>query len=380
MKLYFILTACLCCSLLADAQNIGIGTPNPTRAKLEVHGAVDYTAAIFGGDNKGISLQRDNPGIGFNTYYNGGHRYLGNGHGANQFLDAATGNMAISLFSFGLNGNLVTYSRRALFLGGNGRVVFGMTPFSGGTLNVGRNTNADATAYFFGTTHHSAFSFSPLEHTYIRAGKDGGTVFINEIPHGKVALSGPVGIGTATPRAPLEIRMDANERGLLLIEPFGFKNWELSVPSSTPHLYLSYNGVAKSYFKYSDGSHHTLSDRRIKKDIQPLSQILPKIARLQPVIYEMVHSNPQQKKTIGFLAQDVYKLFPQLVNVQQDTVKGYKDIRDLHTMNYRGFGVLAIQAIKEQDELIKAQAATIRELEAELEALETTLFTNSSKK
>jgi hypothetical protein len=379
MKLYFILTAFFCSSLLADAQNVGIGTPNPTRAKLEVHGAVNFTAAIFG-DERGISLQRNNPGIGFNTYYSGGHRYLGNGYGANQFLDAATGSMAFNLFSFGTTGNHVSFSRRALFLSGTGRIVLGTTPFSGGTLNVGKNSNADATAYFFGTTHHSAFSFGPAEHTYIRAGKDGGTVFINDIPNGKVALNGPVGIGTATPGIPLEIRMDANERGLLLIEPFGFKNWELAVPGSTPNLYLNYNGVAKSYFKLTDGSLHTLSDRRIKKDIHPLSSILPKIARLQPVVYEMVESNPQHKKSIGFLAQDVYRIFPELVNVQQDTVKGYKDIRDLHTMNYRGFGVLAIQAIKEQDDLIKTQAAAIKALEAELDALETKLFAHSAKK
>lgn len=379
MKLYFILTACLCCSLLADAQNVGIGTPNPTRAKLEVHGAVDYTTAIFGGDDKGVSLQRNNPGIGFNTYYNGGHRYLSYGYGANQFLDAATGNMAISMFNYGSPGNHVTFSRRALFLGSNGRIILGTTPFGGGTLNVGKNSNADATAYFFGTTHHSTFSFGAAEHTYIRAGKDGGTVSINVIPGGRVALNGPVGIGTTTPGAPLEIRMDANGRGLLLIEPFNFHNWELTVPSSSPHLYLNFNGIAKGYFKRENGDYHTLSDRRIKKEIQPLSSILPKIAKLQPVTYEMIQSNPGHRKTIGFLAQDVRELFPQLVNVQQDTVKGYKDIRDLHTMNYRGFGVLAIQAIKEQDKLIKAQAATIKELEAELTELETALFTPSKK-
>ena len=42
-------------------QNVGIGVVDPTRARLEVHGApgVGTTSGIFGGDGAGISLQKD---------------------------------------------------------------------------------------------------------------------------------------------------------------------------------------------------------------------------------------------------------------------------------------------------------------------------------
>jgi hypothetical protein len=51
-----------CINVLSTvSQNVGIGTSTPTRAKLEVNGAVDATSAIFG-ESSGISLQRNWPG------------------------------------------------------------------------------------------------------------------------------------------------------------------------------------------------------------------------------------------------------------------------------------------------------------------------------
>ena len=71
-----------------------------------------------------------------------------------------------------------------------------------------------------------------------------------------------------------------------------------------------------------------------------------------PVDYEMVHHNPSHNKSIGFIAQDVQKLFPELVAVIPDSSAGYKNINDLHTLDYSGFGVIAIKAIQEQQKMI----------------------------
>jgi hypothetical protein len=47
--------AVLCVMLFG--HNAGIGNTTPTRAKFDVHGAVDVTRAIFGGESSGISPQ-----------------------------------------------------------------------------------------------------------------------------------------------------------------------------------------------------------------------------------------------------------------------------------------------------------------------------------
>jgi hypothetical protein len=59
-----------------------------------------------------------------------------------------------------------------------------------------------------------------------------------------------------------------------------------------------------------------------------------------------------KKPEIGFIAQDVEKQFPQLVN-QMD---GYLGV------NYSGFSVLAIKAIQEQQEIIEKQQSVIDQL------------------
>jgi hypothetical protein len=373
MKLILSFAIGCCCVLSTAAQTVGIGTPNATRAKLEVVGAVDYTTAIFGGDGPGISLQRNNPGIGFNAYYNGGHKYLSYGYGAHQFLDAASGNMAINIYGYGAPGSSVFSSRRAMLLINDGRVVFGQTSGQAASLNVGKDDGSEASAYFFGTNYHSVFHSGFAEHTYIRAGKDGGIVFINDIPNAKTALNGPVGIGTATPATPLEIRMTEANRGLLLSEPVNGNTWGLSVRSDDPDFHLASNGVYRGYFDRTDASYHHLSDRRIKTAIVPLQDILPRVMKLKPVQYEMSELNPQHLRSIGFVAQDVVPFFPQVVGIQKGVVKGYSGIADLHMVNYRSFSVLAIQAIREQDAILKSQALKLAELEKELATLEQSL-------
>ena len=71
---------------------VGIGV-NPSRAKLEVYGAAGtgYTAAMFGSDGAGISLERNNPTIGFNQYNDGESKFMSTGYAALQYLNAANG-------------------------------------------------------------------------------------------------------------------------------------------------------------------------------------------------------------------------------------------------------------------------------------------------
>src|SRR5687768_15737889 len=102
---------------MASAQNYGIGTIDVSRAKLVIHGvsAGGSTTAIFGGD-LGISLQRNNPAIGFNQYRddslpgNNG-RYLGNGYAAVisfPYNEPNTGKgLAIDLYPPGLSNALL---------------------------------------------------------------------------------------------------------------------------------------------------------------------------------------------------------------------------------------------------------------------------------
>lgn len=344
------------------AQNVGIGTTNPSRAKLEVHGAVDATSAIFGGESSGISLQRAWPGIGFNTYFNGTHKYMSNGYGGVLALDPANGYLVLDMFASGTANNNVIFPYRAMVINNLGWINVGSAKAPTATLQVARGSAADGTAIFEGTNHASYFNNGPDENTYIRAGRNFGQVILNDIPGGRTSVYGPLGINTTGFAYPLEIQQTDQGRGLLLRRPGYSDRWGLSFDGDAT-LQLQFNSGFKGSFSYATGNYSSVSDRRLKTAIQPLPPLLAKLMQLRPVAYEMIADSSSHEKTIGFIAQDVEPLFPELVSLVKGTTHGYKGIADLHTLNYSGFGVLAVKAIQEQQYLIERQQETLQKQE-----------------
>jgi hypothetical protein len=200
----------------AFSQNIGIGTPTPSRAKLEVHGSVGSTSAIFGGESTGISLQRNWPSIGFNQYYNGVSKYIGNGFAAVQFIDPNLGYMAFDMFPSGLANATAGAPIRAMHIHANGNVGIRGAAFPNASLAVAKIPGSDGTAVFQGTTYQSIFNSSVTEHTYIRGGKNNAEVFINDIPGGNII------VGAGTNRVGINVPFPINTlhlKGTLAVQP-----------------------------------------------------------------------------------------------------------------------------------------------------------------
>jgi hypothetical protein len=82
-------------------------------------------------------------------------------------------------------------------------------------LSVIRGTGVDGTAAFYGTTHISHFNYATLENTYIRAGKSGSTVFLNDSHNGNLNIAtggGNVNVGNG---------LYSSQTGLLNLVPLG---------------------------------------------------------------------------------------------------------------------------------------------------------------
>lgn len=128
-----------------------------------------------------------------------------------------------------------------------------------------------------------------------------------------------------------------------------------------------------------DGSLTQSSDRRLKKNIEPLEGgVLDQISRLPAVRYHMNTDAEQSPKRVGFIAQDVQAVFPELVHQSDEFL----------SLAYADFGVLSVAAIKElrvetddklaglkeQNEQLKSENATLKkqfsELLSRLQALE----------
>lgn len=115
----------------------------------------------------------------------------------------------------------------------------------------------------------------------------------------RIDSAGNVGIGTTTPQAELDVVGD-----------------------------IFYSGVLRD-----------VSDKREKKSIRPLSGSLDKMNQLQGVSFVMKNDD-KNRRELGFIAQDVQKVFPNLVDVTSDGRMG---------LSYSGFIAPMAEAIKELD-------------------------------
>jgi len=93
---------------------------------------------------------------------------------------------------------------------------------------------------------------------------------------------------------------------------------------------------------------------RLKKNIEPASDLLQKVTQLQPVYYQWKSDEYPEfhfgnEIEIALVAQDVEKIMPELVTERED---GYKVI------HYEKLQFLMLQAIKE----LKAQNDELKEL------------------
>jgi hypothetical protein len=159
------------------------------------------------------------------------------------------------------------------------------------------------------------------------------------------------------------------DKGITLFNNNNGHSWEFWVTNNNGSLALFNDQQAgvNPVGIFAINGIYTPSDRRLKKDIIDLaSGVLNKIMQLEAKEYRYNSEAANAKPSIGFLAQDVQKYFPELV--------GEMPARDGSTtflnLNYSGFGVLAIKAIQEQQTQLDALKKENEALKARLDRLE----------
>jgi hypothetical protein len=133
--------------------------------------------------------------------------------------------------------------------------------------------------------------------------------------------------------------------------------FQMDSPGNGYFQYLSY-GLDLSHgnaYKPGGGSWGVFSDARLKKEVRDLTGALDKLARLHSVTFE--YKQPEKfgvkGRQIGFIAQEVEKVFPEWIDeiaaprggatkgVETDSGEKFK------TVNVKGFESLTVQALRE---------------------------------
>lgn len=330
---------------IKQGGNVGINNSNPQGA-LDVTGrasASSFKVSSTFGDLVndapwyGIGLSNTTlPGQGSTAVQLGGYYGL-------TFAESGATRMVINAGKVGIG---TTNPNEALSVGGSGNISIGYD-YTGGNSITKSFTN-----------HHSAANVPSSLFIGINDGSVGGMNIVNyrtgsfnsqyitfTTHHGGVSVAermritedGNVGIGTTAPVYKLQVAGDVYASG---------------------QVYCFGGGIC--------------SDARYKKDIAPLNNALSDLMNLQGVKYnwrtdEFAEMHFPDKREIGFIAQEMEKVFPEIVNT---TPTGYKSI------DYGKLTAVLVESIKDQQAIIeKLQAenssvkSDVDKLKAEMELI-----------
>jgi len=245
---------------------------------------------------------------------------------------------------------------RQLHVKGNGEAVRleGTDPAIGFANGMNLSASLSKTSGFFTMASEDSS-------TIVLATGAGKTVFVD-------GVNGHVGMGDQNAGiARLKVFHAPGNAGLAIQNSASGGEWDFRVNGFDGSLNLHNNffGGGLPVGTFFINGFYAASDRRFKKDITTTGRILDKVSRLNPVYYRYNQEKADAKRTIGFVAQEVETLFPELV-AQNRADDGSTYL----AVNYAGFGVLAIKAIQEQQEEISALRKEKEQLQQRLSNLE----------
>lgn len=175
---------------------------------------------------------------------------------------------------------------------------------------------------------------------------------------------GNVGIGTNSPQATLHV---SGNNSHLRLHDAGRGNYWNIYTENHPNQAISGNllfvpgpsGVF-GFIQKSTGNYFSGSDERLKTDIRCLSGVLDRVLQMRPVSYQFKSAPTPARPVLGFIAQEVEPLFPEVVEEHDG----------LTSLSYSALVPVAVGAIQE---LNRKLAEELKRRDAENAALRQTV-------
>jgi hypothetical protein len=135
-------------------------------------------------------------------------------------------------------------------------------------------------------------------------------------------------------------------------------------------VYISPSGAIVSSQQISAASFHATSDRRLKTNITPISSQLDNIKTITPCTFDWKNTG---KADLGFIAQDVYRLYPDLrpklstkENVDLDEPVDETNAPVYYGLDYGKLTTVLWKGLQETTEIIETQKSEIDELKSQM--------------
>lgn len=190
-------------------------------------------------------------------------------------------------------------------------------------VSIGTASNVDGDVYSIG---YSGVSFDILPSSFVNlgGGNYSGTVFTNLL---SILSADALDFSGRT------IWVDVSgitRTDKLIVNTTGATFSNIGSQSSAGSLHYTLDGTLTT----------NTSDRRLKTNIEPITNALAKVLELNGVYYNWSDS-PNGDKRIGFIAQDVKSIVPELVFVNNKTNEKYMGV------HYDNVTSLLVEAVKE---------------------------------
>jgi len=255
----------------------------------------------------------------------------------------------------------------------------GLTPLSNSVVTIENATNnylsllTPSTAesgILFGNKHNADAGII-FNNAAIPQGlqfRTGSTSSTGNITRMVLTANGNLGLGKTVDPGKYKLRIDHGGvngpiGGLDIANSDRTTDWEFFTELGLLELFG--NGEFKGSFNIKDGSYNTLSDERLKTNIRPMASTLEKILQLKPISYQFKNTADDQQYN-GFTAQQVMNIFPNLVVHNVNTKRNL----DVYSLNYAGFGVIAIKGVQELARINEQKDAEIKSLQQQINGLQ----------
>jgi len=249
------------------------------------------------------------------------------------------------------------------------------------TLDVRGSTGG---GFRFGNATDSGYLYSDSNETNIASATSKPLLFsTNTAERMRITSSGSVGIGTTNPSSPLHV-LDSNTSGSSFYTQatsasFAGFALELAVNRGTTNnsyyfIRASQTGVAYRFnvadsgnVTNTNGSYGAISDAKLKENIVDASPKLNKLNQLKVRNYNFIGDDLKQ---IGFVAQEIEKVFPSIVETATDRDKEGNDLgTTTKSIKITVLIPMLVKAIQEQTQIINDIKAELDNVKTELATL-----------